>query len=65
MNICGGPKELPSEGPSGADNCSDTQWGYCGPNPVKMKGTRHAGPKMAAYFWRQRVERGELIHGLE
>lgn len=52
MSVCGGPKELPLEGPSGEDNCLDTQWGFCGPNsPFKMKGRRDPGrPKMAAYF---------------
>lgn len=34
-----GSKGAPSEGPSGEDDCSDTQWGFCGPNaPLKMKG---------------------------
>ncbi|KAJ4932950.1 hypothetical protein JOQ06_029788, partial [Pogonophryne albipinna] len=39
-------------GPSGEDTCSDTQWGYCGPSPFKMKGRRdEAGLK-----WRPTVE---------
>lgn len=52
MSICGGPRYLPSEAPSGEDTCSDTQWGYCGPSPFKMKGRRdEAGLK-----WRPTVE---------
>lgn len=36
-----GSKGAPSEGPSGEDDSSDTQWGFFGPNaPFKMKGGR-------------------------
>lgn len=52
MSICGGPKELPLEGPSGEDNCLDTLWGYCGPNSTfKMTGRRgQAGLKWRPTF---------------
>lgn len=44
-----GSNGAPSEGPSGEDDCSDTQWGFCGPNaPFKMKG----GRKQAGLKWR-------------
>ncbi len=60
MSICGGPKELPLEGPSGEDNCLDTQWGFRGPNsPFKMKGRRdRAGLKWRPTFEAESGTRG-------
>lgn len=49
MSICGGPKELPLEGPSGKDNCFNTQWVTVGPIPIQNEGQEGLGrPKMAA-----------------
>lgn len=66
MSICGGPKEFPSEGPSGEDNCLDTQCTYWVQLPIQNEGQESPDrPKMAAQFLRHRVEQTELIHGLE
>lgn len=63
MNICGGPKGLPLERPSGEDNCLDTQWGFCGSTgPFKMGGGGGlVGPKWRPIFEAQGG--AQLIHG--
>lgn len=48
MNIHGGSKELPLEGPSEEDNLN-THWVSVGLNPIQNEGQEGPGrPKMAA-----------------